>query len=150
MIQRILVPTDFSEPSDAALECARIVAHQFGASLHPLQVANEPASTEPAAREATINEAGAHLTARAAGTASQDIGYWDAASTIVAFAARMGADLIVMGTHGRTGLANLLMGSVSGIVARTAPCPVLIVRHPLGVPQPSTPDQRAEPANTTN
>jgi universal stress protein A len=150
MIQRILVPTDFSEPSDAALACARIVAHQFDASIHLLYVASEPPQSDPSVLDARLFEAKAQLTVRAAGTASDDIVYGAAASTIVAVAARIGADLIVMGTHGRTGLANLLMGSVSGIVTRTAPCPVLIVRHPPDGPDPTTADQRAEPANSAH
>jgi nucleotide-binding universal stress UspA family protein len=49
---------------------------------------------------------------------------------IVAFAERERVDLIVMGSHGRTGLARLLMGSVAEGVARRAPCPVLIVKQP--------------------
>jgi len=43
-------------------------------------------------------------------------------------AAEIGADLIVMGTHGRRGVSRLLLGSVAESVARTAPCPVLLVR----------------------
>jgi nucleotide-binding universal stress UspA family protein len=44
------------------------------------------------------------------------------------------ADLIIMGTHGRTGLHHVLMGSVAEKVVRLAPCPVLVVRQPPGVP----------------
>jgi nucleotide-binding universal stress UspA family protein len=51
------------------------------------------------------------------------------APAIVAYAAATGASLIVMGTHGRTGLAHLLMGSVAEHVVRTSPCPVLTVRQ---------------------
>jgi nucleotide-binding universal stress UspA family protein len=46
------------------------------------------------------------------------------------YAAERGNDLIVMGTHGRTGFAHLLLGSVAERLVRTAPCPVLTVRHP--------------------
>jgi nucleotide-binding universal stress UspA family protein len=52
------------------------------------------------------------------------------ADEIVTFAKTMAADLIVMGTHCRAGVSHLLMGSVAERVIRTAPCPVLTVRHP--------------------
>jgi nucleotide-binding universal stress UspA family protein len=54
------------------------------------------------------------------------------ADTIVDYAADNGIDLIVMGTHGRTGMAHLLLGSVAERVVRTAHCAVLTVRTPQG------------------
>jgi nucleotide-binding universal stress UspA family protein len=54
----------------------------------------------------------------------------DPAEEIVNYAATNGIDLIVLGTHGRGGMAHLLLGSVAEKVVRTAPCPVLTVRHP--------------------
>ena len=56
----------------------------------------------------------------------------DPASMIVRVATETGADLIVMGTHGRTGLRHLLMGSVAEYVVRKATCPVLTLRTPNG------------------
>jgi nucleotide-binding universal stress UspA family protein len=56
------------------------------------------------------------------------------ATAIVEDAEKEGADLIVMGTHGRTGLSRLLMGSVAEAVVRRAKCPVLTVKHPAQVP----------------
>lgn len=50
--------------------------------------------------------------------------------TIVAYAKDVGVDLVVLGTHGRGAVAHLLVGSVAERVVRTAPCPVLTVRHP--------------------
>jgi nucleotide-binding universal stress UspA family protein len=50
--------------------------------------------------------------------------------TIVGYAKENDVDLIIMGTHGRGAIAHLLMGSVAERVVRTAPCPVLTVRHP--------------------
>ncbi len=58
----------------------------------------------------------------------------DPATAIAQAAEREGADLIVMGTHGRTGLTRLLMGSVAEAVVRKARCPVLTVKHPAEVP----------------
>ena len=49
---------------------------------------------------------------------------------IIRFAKDKDIDLIVMGTHGHTGLAHVLLGSVAEKVVRKAPCPVLTVRHP--------------------
>ena len=141
LITRILAPSDFSEASDAALEFARLLAHRFGASLHLLHVVNEPILVEglaaeafitdpPTTRTTLVDEARAHLSQRAAGTSSGDVVFGYAASAIVECATRLDVDLIVMGSHGRTGLAHLLLGSVAETVVRTAPSPVLTVRRP--------------------
>ena len=58
-----------------------------------------------------------------------DVVRGDPDDAIVEYAREHGADLIVMGSHGHTGLRHLLMGSVAEHVLRHAPCPVLIVRH---------------------
>jgi universal stress protein A len=55
------------------------------------------------------------------------------AREVVQFAEREHVDLIVLGTHGRTGLARVLMGSVAENVVRRAPCPVLVVKQPLAL-----------------
>jgi universal stress protein A len=141
LITRILAPSDFSEASDAALEYARLLAQRFGASLHLLHVLNEPILVEglaaeafinasPTTRTAMVDEAQAHLNRRAAATASADVVFGYPAPAIVERATRLDVDLIVMGSHGRTGLAHLLLGSVAEMVVRTAPCPVLTVRQP--------------------
>ena len=54
------------------------------------------------------------------------------AGEIVRIAAEVGAEMIVLGTHGRTGMSRLLMGSVAEAVVRRAPCPVLVYRAPTG------------------
>ena len=147
MFSQILVPTDFSPPSDAALEYARILAAKFGASLHLLHVVDDPtaesdfvadgfAPTTEDIRDALLTQARARLAhvmnvadrVHFHGTADAVVGM--PAPTIVDYAAATGSSLIVMGTHGRTGLAHLLMGSVAEHVVRTAPCPVLTVRQP--------------------
>jgi nucleotide-binding universal stress UspA family protein len=61
--------------------------------------------------------------------ATTDVVFGPIAPTIVERAAQIGADLIVMGTHGRGGVAHLLMGSVAERVVRTAGCPVLTTRE---------------------
>src|SRR5439155_18076193 len=65
----------------------------------------------------------------------------DAAEAIVEYAKDVHADIIVVGTHGRSGVSRLLMGSVAEHVVRTAPCPVLVVRpreHEFVLPEPVT------------
>jgi nucleotide-binding universal stress UspA family protein len=147
LLKQILVATDFSEPSDAAFAYGRELARVFSAQLTVLHVTENIAAraygadgfvfaepelqrdVEAAARkqlDALVSEqerAELHvqpivLTANSTATA------------IVAFAKENNVDLIVMGTHGRGAVAHLLMGSVAERVVRTAPCPVLTVRHP--------------------
>ncbi len=145
MFKRILVPTDFSAPSDAAWEYARAVAGRFGASLHLLHVADDPYRAMYSAevfvpefeglREEILDNALGRLkrmiTPRDVSelhtTADAVVG--TPAAAIVEYAAAADIDLIVMGTHGRGGVSHLLMGSVAERVVRTAPCPVLTVRH---------------------
>jgi universal stress protein A len=140
LITRILVPTDFSRPSEQALDYASGLARQFGASLHLLHVVNRPLLAEGLAAEAYISEAPAigsdmvrdaeeRFRTLAPDAASTDVVFGYAAKTIVDYASRLGVDLIVMGSHGRTGIAHLMLGSVAEAVVRTAPCPVLTVRH---------------------
>lgn len=144
-LTRILVPTDFSPSSDAALEYAKMLAERFGASLHLLHILEQPTMAGawgseayiqelPRIREAAEREAEARLdqavtpAERARLNASTEIADGQTADAIVDIGRRRGMDLIVMGTHGRSGIAHLLLGSVAEKVFRTATCPVLIVR----------------------
>ena len=68
----------------------------------------------------------------------------DEAEEIVHLAQEEGYDLIVIGTHGRTGLGRLLMGSVAEKVLRRAPCPVLTIKHPFPGAQPAPPAKARE------
>ena len=146
MFNRILVPTDFSAPSTAALDQARTLAERLGSSIQLLHVVEEPATASgyvadgfaPATdsiretRLAQARDALARLisaTDRTRFHARADAIIGAPAAAIVDYADATGTTLIVMGTHGRTGLAHLLMGSVAEHVVRTASCAVLIVRH---------------------
>jgi nucleotide-binding universal stress UspA family protein len=146
-LKKILVATDFSEPSDAALAYGRELARNFDAKLLVLHVVedlmvrsagadgfvfsdpNLQAEIETAARKRTAellsDEDRAVLGAEAVAVVSNTPAY-----AIVDYARRAGVELIVMGTHGRGAVAHLLMGSVAERVVRIAPCPVLTVRHP--------------------
>ena len=138
LLKRILVATDFSGASDVALTYGRTLARTFGASLHLLHVMENP-FLRPTPADPYLLKAAAigHLDDRltiddrarlgaSAVVATAD----DPAEEITRQAAAQGIDLIVMGTHGRGAMAQLLMGSVAEKVVRTAPCPVLTVRHP--------------------
>jgi nucleotide-binding universal stress UspA family protein len=143
MFTRILVPTDFSEPSDAALEYAKELAARFGASLHLLHVVEEPFVVGIAAERyvpespeitATLRADAEFRLAerlteaeRAKLRATSEVLTGPSAPTIVNAARDLAIDLIVMGTHGRTGIAHAIMGSVAERVVRAAQCPVLTV-----------------------
>jgi len=144
-LKRILVPTDFTDPSHDALEAALAFARMFGASLDLVHVAVEAAyplpppvdvMTLPIDLTPVLDRAAAGLAAeekrvREAGIPCESatlIGRAD--DEIVRRARDTHADLIVMGTHGRSGLAHALLGSNVDRVVQHAPCPVLIVpRH---------------------
>ncbi len=145
-ISRILVPVDLSAYSERALEYAIALAGRLGASLHLLHVVEDPMATGvwggetvipdlPELRQELVDDAERRLVAyreaaervRVPVVTTVRLGL--AAITIVEHAKSLGVDLIVIGTHGRTGLAHLLMGSVAERVLRHAPCPVLTVRE---------------------
>jgi nucleotide-binding universal stress UspA family protein len=138
MFSRILVPTDFSAPSEAALAYGRKMADQFNAALHLLHIAENPflravsgdrrSLEEAPARwlEDRLREADRRRGAVAIVEQSDEPG-----SEILQYAKSNNIDLIVMGTHGRTGLARAALGSVAETVVRAAPCPVLTV-HSAG------------------
>ena len=145
-ITRILVPTDFSATADTALDYAYELAGRFGASLELMHVLDDPLvvdgmagevyiSEGPALRTAMLQDAQERLRHRASPREGiprieTEVIFGHGARTIAEHAAERGADLIVMGTHGRTGFAHLMLGSVAERLVRTAPCPVLTVRHP--------------------
>jgi universal stress protein A len=145
MFTRILVPIDFSAPSEAALDYARTVARRFGGSLHLLHVAEDPYRAMYSGEVYVPEVEGLRDVILAAGIrklndrlrpsdieqlgATTDAVIGTPATSIVEYAAGRDMDLIVMGTHGRGGMAHLLMGSVAERVVRTAPVPVLTVRQ---------------------
>lgn len=146
-IARIMVPTDFSAPADAALDYARDLARQFGASIDLVHVFDDPFTAVAAVgdgtmlmpvevRESLETYARDELRARHAVHAdalpgsSEVLLTGSTARRLVEYAKENHADLIVMSTHGRTGLGHLLMGSVAEKVVRTAGCPVLTTRQP--------------------
>ena len=142
MLERILVPVDFSDCSLDALEYAAVVAQQAKASLMLLHVL-EPVSygldftlghsrTREQARETwtkRLEELAASLRVRQVPVESQLRGGLPSDS-ILDSARTLPCDLIVMGTHGRRGISHAFSGSVAEAVLRKALCPVLTVRNP--------------------
>ena len=144
-VKRILVPTDFSETADKALVYAKDLATRIGASLHLVHVFKDPYAVAaytpevytpvPAeVRERAMEEVRERLLERLDADEEQQfrgsrgIVRGLVAPQIVDYAATQDIDLIVIGTHGRRGVAHLLLGSVAEHVVRTAACPVLTVR----------------------
>ncbi len=145
-LHRILVPTDFSKFSQTALTYAAAFAEKFNAELTLLHVVQDLALfipdmitvTPPLAPSVDQMTAAAqaafdrliqenhlqHLTIQRA--VRQGTPFYE----IIQAARERDIDLIVMGTHGHSGLAHVLLGSVTEKVVRKSPCPVLTVRHP--------------------
>ena len=140
----ILVATDFSEHADRGLAYAAELAARLDAKLHLVHAISIPALGVPEMgiayssmmMESTVKESQEALTALAAryrdrvpiATTHLEVG--DARDVIDRIAETIGADLIVMGTHGRRGVRRMLLGSVAESIVRSAPCPVLTVRPP--------------------
>jgi universal stress protein A len=146
-IRKILVPVDFSPPSDYALTYAKALGADFGASLHLLHVVEDPLMTGPwpvevclgdlpRLRKEAIEDAQSRMLecvksiSMSGGEATGEVLIGSPFQAIVDLAFTSGMDLIVMGTHGRTGIPHLVIGSVAERVVRHAPCPVLVVREP--------------------
>ena len=141
---RIVVPTDFSTCGEAAWATALRAACGFGAELVLVHVVlDTPRFAEGAggadlratladAQQWAEREVDARVgAARAAGVAARSVVRTGVPKRqILDVAAAEGADLIVIGTHGRGGIERALLGSVADHVIRLAPCPVLSVRAP--------------------
>jgi len=145
-IEKIIVAVDFSEHADQALEVAVEFAKQFGAELHlvhaldvripvmtPYEVVIPTAFIEQArGAVASKLEVLVQKVATEGVTATSHVSEVPAASAIVDLAEKLGADLIVMGTRGHTGLKHVLLGSVAERTLRHAPCSVLTVKTSSG------------------
>ena len=145
-LKRVLVPTDFSDTSEAALKYGVALAGAFGATLHVLHVANDPlhetwAGYAPGTSFLSVVE---RMEANARHriedmVPKQDVEtgrivsatvWGDARDQILKYAVDHHVDLIVCGTHGRSGWDHFVMGSVAEMIVRKASCPVLTVHHP--------------------
>jgi nucleotide-binding universal stress UspA family protein len=160
-IKTILHATDFSERSNYAFRVACALARDYQARLVVLHVLPAPVVGSPDGVILTQpDEYRAEARSKLQQVQPTDpavalerlLGDGDAATTIVDTAKNKHCDLIVMGTHGWSGLTRLLMGSVAEAVVRRATCPVLTVKTPfvqverVPVESPATLAQTPEPA----
>jgi nucleotide-binding universal stress UspA family protein len=145
LARRILVPTDLSARSRAALRRASALAHALGSEMTVLYVIGAPTELRvavdaylgrelPAASDDAMAEARHKLDRFISSVDCQQVAttpvieVGDPAATIVRVACELPADMIVMATHARTGIAELVLGSVTRQIVPCAPCPVMTLR----------------------
>ena len=144
-IRSILAPTDFSEHAAAALKYACGLAEKLGATLHVLHVLPDvvPAGPDlmlapalpPEYYAETEKESRAALEkildpawGKPAGVKTAVV-WGSAVDRVVEYAEDEKVDLLVVATHGRTGLSHALLGSIAELIIRRSPCPVLTIRE---------------------
>ena len=144
-LDRILVPTDFSDFSRPAMQYGCAIAARFGAELHLLHIVPDPAMLVPEAAafsvetmqaqsESLVKEAEAMLQKLPSDgwenekPIVREVRVGPAFMEIAEHARAESIEPIVIGTHGRSGLMHILMGSVAERIVRKAPCPVLTVK----------------------
>lgn len=144
-IRRILFPTDFSEYADHAWSYALTFAQEFDAEVHLLHVVAPPPRLAEAYAvnfdpekmiKALAGEANTSMDRMVEAAKSRGLIFHREVRVgvdfreIIDYVAKHDIDLVVMATHGRTGLAHALLGSVAEKVVRKSPCPVLTIKHP--------------------
>ncbi len=140
--QTILVPVDFSTHSDKALDCALMLAKTFGARVHllhayhlPIQVATPDQVIIPRDFWTAVRDSAARKLEKALQKVTSTgvkgethLAELPPAQAITQTAEKIGADLVVMGTRGLTGLKHVLLGSVAERTIRSVSCPVMTVK----------------------
>lgn len=157
-IDKILVPTDFSDNAKAAIQHGCELSRQFGAELHLLHVVSDSIGVYSVEMEMVGASSFAYNVVEAEKQAVQQLAELPGevgrdcrivratevgipGIDVTRYAKEKNIDLIVVSTHGYTGLAHFLMGSIAESIVRHAPCPVLTVRpdgHPLTANQDKT------------
>jgi nucleotide-binding universal stress UspA family protein len=145
-LKTILHQTDYSERSESAFQLACSLARDHGARIVLLHVVELPTAVYGAAGGPTTvlqvsmdeeKEGLNRIKVPKDVTVERRLVEGEAAHEILRTAEEVSADLIVLGTHGRTGMSRLLFGSVAEQVLRRAQCPVLTIKEPLQPTQPS-------------
>lgn len=140
--KRLLVAVDFSLPSIQALETAISLCEQLNGTLHIVYIADmgdkklsaaeveENSSIEARVLKDFIHQLEALVERMSNGKTefTTEVGYGDPTAGILRAAAKVNADIMIMGTHGRTGIEHLLVGSVAESVLRKATIPLICVR----------------------
>jgi len=144
MLANILVPADFSETSDRALEYGKNLAKKLNSKLYLLHVVEEieyyPGFVMPPIFEELKNHAISELNKLAKPLKEEgmdvqvEVKIGKSWQQIVNTAKANSVDLIVIGTHGRTGLSHVLLGSIAEKVVRRASCPVMTIRSTGNIP----------------
>ena len=143
--EKLLVPVDFSAHAEEAMRTAADLSRRYSASItiayvyEPMQYVlpegflvytPEQVNVLTTGFRERLARAERHLVELGAANVHTELLQGAVAREIVDYAKSGGFDLIVMGTHGRTGLRHVMMGSVAEKVLRLAPCPVLVVKLP--------------------
>jgi nucleotide-binding universal stress UspA family protein len=130
VIKKVVVPIDFSDASEQAAAYAAALAGQLGASVHFVHAIDPQSKFGAGPSYWQLRERLVALADKFARglERSAEIRQELPADAIVAAVMDYGADLVVMSTHGRSGLSHLMMGSVAEHVIRSVHCPVLVVR----------------------
>jgi len=156
-IKHVLHPTDFSASSDLAFRMACSLARDYGARLLVLHVAVPPTivyaeGIVPPEPQESLDASREKLRRLCPRDPKVEVEHrlleGEVVDEILRVAGETKSDVILMGTHGRTGLGRLLMGSVAEQVVRKAPCPVVTVRAPLSETSPGR-GPTAETAGST-
>lgn len=136
--ETILMPTDLSGPGDAAIDLAVTLAKAFNSRLllvHVIEPDTAYVGSDVFVASGGVDEAGIQKQLSALADTHSDVNIdtriinGEVTSAILDVANNEKVDLIVMGTHGRSGLTRVLMGSIAESVMRSAPCPVLSYKH---------------------
>jgi len=151
-LKKILAPTDFSPHSERSMRYACRLAERLGSELHLLHVLSEVIPTGPDPLLMPVlpqefyneNEDRAREVLKkllkpewgAPGSVVTAVQWGGPVEAIVDYATEQEIDLVVIATHGRTGLSHVLLGSVAERIVREAPCPVLTIRDRNQTPPP--------------
>jgi len=155
-VRKILFPTDFSGRSEYALRLATAVARDYDAGMVIMHVAPPPLvvygegmiAEQPELYQKELKEKLDRVVPEDTGIRVEHVlAEGDPATEVIRVARETGADLIIMATHGWTGLTRFLMGSVAEAVVRKAPCPVLTVKAPVPVKESAKAERNFAGAN---